>query len=106
MRRYLFSMAVRTACVILAVVVSGPFRWFFVVGAVVLPYIAVVMANAVGGKRARPAAVPPVPRNVLTGVVHTPGTPSADRTFDLGDAAPHPAESTDRATPGSHEHAG
>lgn len=44
--RYLFSMAVRTVCVVLAVVTTGYLRWGFIVGAVVLPYIAVVMANA------------------------------------------------------------
>jgi hypothetical protein len=45
-RRYLWSMAIRTVCFILAVVMPSPWRWLFVVGALVLPYIAVVMANA------------------------------------------------------------
>ena len=46
-RRYLFSMAVRTLCVIGAVVVGdGWLRWVLIAGAVVLPYVAVVMANA------------------------------------------------------------
>lgn len=44
--RYLFSMAVRTLCVVLAVIADGYLRWGFIVGAVFLPYIAVVMANA------------------------------------------------------------
>ena len=44
--RYLFSMAVRTVCVVLAVVTAGYLRWAFIAGAVFLPYIAVVMANA------------------------------------------------------------
>lgn len=44
--RYLISMGVRTACFILAVVTEGPLRWAFVIAAFVLPYIAVVMANA------------------------------------------------------------
>jgi Flp pilus assembly protein TadB len=44
--RYLVSMGVRTVCFILAIVVSGPLRWVFVVAAFVLPYFAVVMANA------------------------------------------------------------
>jgi hypothetical protein len=45
-RRYLISMAIRTACVVGAVV-SGPglLRWLLVAGAVLLPYVAVVMAN-------------------------------------------------------------
>jgi hypothetical protein len=46
MRRYLISMSVRTVCFVLAVVCHGTLRWTFVVAAVVLPYVAVVMANA------------------------------------------------------------
>lgn len=45
-RNYLISMAIRTVCVILAALVPGPARWLFIFGAVVLPYLAVVMANA------------------------------------------------------------
>lgn len=45
-RNYLISMAIRTVCVILAALVPGPARWLFIVGAVALPYLAVVMANA------------------------------------------------------------
>jgi hypothetical protein len=62
MRRYLISMAIRTACVVLAVIVDGPLRWVFFVGAVILPYIAVVMANAVGERRGVPTPAPPVTR--------------------------------------------
>lgn len=60
-RRYLFTMGIRTTCFVLAVVTSGWVRWTCVVLAVVLPYIAVVLANAVrpriGG---RFETVPPV----------------------------------------------
>jgi Protein of unknown function (DUF3099) len=46
-RRYLISMAVRTACFLLAVVFAGePLMWVFIIGSFVLPYVAVVMANA------------------------------------------------------------
>lgn len=44
-QRYLLSMAVRTACFVLAVVASGPLRWALIVAALVLPYVAVVVAN-------------------------------------------------------------
>jgi len=45
-RRYLISMAIRTACVIGAVTVGpGLLRWVLVAGAVLLPYVAVVLAN-------------------------------------------------------------
>lgn len=49
-RRYLYSMGVRTACFIGAVVVGpGWVRWVLIAGAVLLPYVAVVAANALGG---------------------------------------------------------
>ncbi len=50
-RRYLISMSVRVLCVILAIVIHARWHhwswWIFAVGAVILPYVAVVMANAV-----------------------------------------------------------
>ncbi|HMG29319.1 MAG TPA: DUF3099 domain-containing protein [Jiangellaceae bacterium] len=45
-RRYLLMMGIRIACLPLAIVVQGWARWVFIVAAVVLPYIAVVVANA------------------------------------------------------------
>jgi len=39
-------MMIRTACFILTVLLPSPYRWFALAGAVTLPYIAVVVANA------------------------------------------------------------
>lgn len=48
-RRYLWSMGLRTVCVVGAVLTApGWGMWLFLVGAVFLPYVAVVMANAAG----------------------------------------------------------
>ena len=44
--RYLLSMGIRTCCFVLAIVTDGPVRWVLVAGAVFLPYVAVVLANA------------------------------------------------------------
>ena len=44
-RRYLFSMGIRTACFIGAVLADGWLRWVLIVAAIILPYVAVVMAN-------------------------------------------------------------
>lgn len=44
--KYTVSMAIRAVCLVLAFVVPGPLRWVFVAGAVLLPYVAVVLANA------------------------------------------------------------
>ena len=56
MRRYLVSMGIRTACFVLAVVAIVMLHWtvvgwILVVVAVILPYIAVVMANATRSPR-------------------------------------------------------
>jgi hypothetical protein len=45
-RRYVLSMSLRTVCFIGAVLTEGWVRWVLVAGALVLPYVAVVMANA------------------------------------------------------------
>ncbi len=44
-RRYLLMMSIRFVCLPLAVIAQGWFRWLFIIGAVVLPYVAVVIAN-------------------------------------------------------------
>jgi len=59
-RRYLISMGIRTSCVIAAIFVPGWPKWIFIVGAVVLPYLAVVVANA-GRENDEPGQVGPVP---------------------------------------------
>ncbi|GAB3683127.1 DUF3099 domain-containing protein [Angustibacter aerolatus] len=46
MKRYLVSMSVRTLCFVLAVVFTGWLRWTFAAAAIILPYVAVVAANA------------------------------------------------------------
>lgn len=51
MHRYLWSMGIRTACFVLAVFALGVLRWTvvgwgLVIAAVILPYVAVVVANA------------------------------------------------------------
>jgi hypothetical protein len=44
-RRYTITMAFRMACFVAMVFVSGWLRWALLVFAVVLPYVAVVLAN-------------------------------------------------------------
>jgi hypothetical protein len=45
-KRYFISMMIRTFCFLGAVFTPNPWRWFLILGAVLLPYIAVVIANA------------------------------------------------------------
>jgi hypothetical protein len=46
-RRYLTMMGIRVVCFGLVFVTSGWMRWAAIIGAVVIPYFAVVIANAV-----------------------------------------------------------
>ena len=61
MLRYLVSMSIRTVCFVLVLVTPDPWRWFFAVGAIVLPYVAVIIANAGRERRgtAPEVVVPP-----------------------------------------------
>jgi hypothetical protein len=45
-RRYFISKMIRTACFVLTVILPSPYRWIALVGALTLPYIAVIAANA------------------------------------------------------------
>ena len=45
-RRYFISMRIRTVCFILTVLLPSPYRWIALAGALTLPYIAVIAANA------------------------------------------------------------
>lgn len=47
---YSVSMLTRFACVALVVFTAGVWQWIFAVGAIFLPYFAVVVANTVGGE--------------------------------------------------------
>ncbi|GEN79151.1 hypothetical protein AFE02nite_08850 [Actinotalea fermentans] len=64
-RRYLIQMTIRVVCFLGAVVVDHWTRWVLLAGAVVLPYVAVVLANAGRERRSDPgtyldAPTPPV----------------------------------------------
>jgi Flp pilus assembly protein TadB len=75
-RRYLISMAVRTACVVLAVVFMGSWlMWVFLVGAVFLPYVAVVVANVSNPDPGGPEGYRPDLRALGTGGADRPLEP-------------------------------
>jgi hypothetical protein len=72
LRRYLLTMSIRTVCFVLVVVIDSWERWIFAAGAVFLPFIAVVAANAV--RPTRRGRVSPV-------------VPTVDRTPQISDSA-------------------
>jgi len=45
-KRYMWSMAIRMLCFGLALISQGVLQWLFLLGSLVLPWIAVVIANA------------------------------------------------------------
>ncbi|MBR7742249.1 DUF3099 domain-containing protein [Phycicoccus sp. BSK3Z-2] len=76
-RKYLFTMSLRTVCFVLAIVFDGWLRWVFAAGAVFLPFFAVVAANAVRprvGGRYRPVTPTrdETPRITDRSYVHVP----------------------------------
>ena len=84
-RRYMISMSIRTVAFVAAVVlwqVSAPLAWIALVLGLVLPYIAVVMANA--GRENAPSLpasyIPPVARAALgPSRREAPSEPDAER---------------------------
>ena len=80
-RRYLFSMLIRTGCFLGAVVASGWLRWSLVAAAVLLPYVAVVMANAVGSRDDGFD----LPEGAATGKILGPGADDDRPSGGLGD---------------------
>ena len=53
-RRYLVQMTIRVVCFLGAVAIDHWTRWVLLAGAVVLPYVAVVLANAGRERRSDP----------------------------------------------------
>jgi hypothetical protein len=78
MRRYLISMGTRTVCFLLAVLFIAVLHWtiagwVMVVGAVVLPYVAVVMANVSRSRFSSALGpLPPPSRRAIEGYVDAP----------------------------------
>jgi Protein of unknown function (DUF3099) len=67
-KQYTIVMTVRVVCFILAVTIQVTWlRVFFIVGALVLPWVAVIAANQVHGKAPKtPQLYVPKPRRALT----------------------------------------
>lgn len=70
MNRYLIAMGIRMVCIVSCVFVQGWWLLIPVAGAIILPYIAVVLANVgenVGGTVERPGSILPVSRTDNSG---------------------------------------
>lgn len=90
MRVYSMQMGIRIVCLFLAVLIPGPLRWIFIAGAVLLPYLAVLLANA-GRDRRTSEIILLDPRQITAGSAssarsaaspnspETSGTPGTER---------------------------
>ncbi len=81
MRKYTIAMAVRMVCILLIFVVQGWWVWVFALGAIVLPYIAVVLAN-VGDNRVGSVESPGPPVRLGLEQAPTIATPPAGAASD------------------------
>jgi hypothetical protein len=117
--RYLVSMTVRTACVVLIFVLHGPGRWVAAAGAIFLPWVAVMMANA--ADRRVSVQLPPMVldhRALMTGaepegpaptvldgeVVNADGSPVAEAppsSASTSSSPPEPAPEASSSEPGA-----
>lgn len=66
MIKYMITMAIRIVCIALCLVVQGWWLILCVVGAVFLPYVAVILANAVDAKFSNVERPETVPRMIET----------------------------------------
>lgn len=101
MRVYLVQMLIRTACFGAALFATGWWQLVFILGAVALPYVAVVQVNNVGPRQAGTLRTVPAEGPELTA---GPGAPSeaAQPVVLTGDVVDDPRESGPRALrPGS-----
>lgn len=55
-RKYMISMSLRVVCFAGAIFTDGPLRWSLLAGSIILPWFAVVVANAGREGGRKPAA--------------------------------------------------
>lgn len=95
-RKYVIQMVIRTACFLLFVLVHHWIRWFFVAGAVFLPYVAVVLANAGRESKGPPPEALTVPAEPVRQL------PAIEATItDVRPREPRPEPPVDRPGAGS-----
>lgn len=88
-RKYMITMGIRIACIVLMLAITpyGWYTWIFAVGAVFLPYIAVVIAN-VGQDSYVPAAVQP--ELALPEHASAPQEQEPENVVQIAESAPPP----------------
>lgn len=94
--QYTVAMSIRFACFIAAFFVHGPLMWVAIAGAVVLPYVAVVLANATNyAVGSIDPAEPPEPGHLAVNPADRP---------ELGPGKDHSATDAPEATNRDEDH--
>ena len=94
MTNYLIAMAIRVGCILMCFVVQGWWALIFVIGAVVIPYFAVVLANVSSGQGAtvrRPGAIVPVRQSGPSGSSPFESSPTESYPFASSESDVPPA---------------
>ena len=92
LRQYSIAMSIRTLCLVAVVFLPGWWRLVFGIGAVVLPWIAVVLAN-VGASGASTPITPGGPRGLeLEAPRGSPASEQPERAARLAEPVPVPAD--------------
>jgi hypothetical protein len=82
MIRYTVTMGIRMVCIVLMLFVQGWWLLVCALGAILLPYFAVIAANVHGDPRApmvlRPGAIVPAPRTASPRDLPDPDLPATD----------------------------
>ncbi|MFP3713901.1 DUF3099 domain-containing protein [Puerhibacterium sp. TATVAM-FAB25] len=89
-RRYLVQMGIRVVCLAGAVAIDHWVRWVLVVGAVVIPYVAVLFANA--GRDRTSREVPPLPPQQPQALPEAPTAPEPRERHVVIEHVPDPAD--------------
>jgi uncharacterized membrane protein YdbT with pleckstrin-like domain len=87
MRKYFIMMSVRVVCFILMVVITpyGWHTWILAVGAVVLPYLAVIVANVASDTVTTTAVAP---ERQLTAGTDAPTAPASPTVITIRESEP------------------
>lgn len=92
MLKYVIMMGIRVVCFVAMILVTpyGWYTWVFAAGAVLLPYVAVVIANVGQESRAAPAETVTLP--ALDTSAHPPAPTTHTQVITISETPPAPRD--------------
>lgn len=94
MGQYCLLMGIRMACIIAIFLTPQPWGWLWVLGAVVLPYMAVVIANAAGEARKVNLNVAPKRQRTALGATAAEQPPAYEASGPVSETSPGDGKAT------------